>query len=96
MRLSVASYETIAAFIQRDSLWYAQIVTSKIVSAAETIVENPEMGSVVPEFGSADVRERFVHSNRVIYHVEPSRVLVAAVIHGSRLLQPFVQRIEDA
>ena len=26
--------------------------------------------------------------------VEPERILVAAVIHGSRLLQPFVPRIE--
>jgi len=34
------------------------------------------------------------YSYRIIYRVERERVLIAAVIHGSRLLQPFVPRIE--
>jgi plasmid stabilization system protein ParE len=54
------------------------------------------MGRVVPEIGRADTRERFVYSYRTIYRIELERVLVVAVIHGSRLLQPFMQRIEGA
>jgi len=49
-----------------------------------------------PEVGDPAIRERFAYSYRIIYRLEPERVLVAAVIHGSRLLQPFVQRIGSA
>ena len=61
---------------------------------AETIPEYPESGRIVPEIGDAAIRERFVYSYRIIYRIEVGRVLVAAVIHGSRLLQPFAQRSE--
>ena len=87
--------ELIASFVERDSLWYAKIVTSKIVSAAENISSNPEMGRMVPEIADKNIRELFVYSYRLIYRIEPERIVVAAVIHGSRLLQPFVQRIES-
>ena len=40
-----------------------------------------------------DYRERFVHKYRVIYRVEPDRILIAAVIHGSRHLDPLVEQI---
>ena len=86
--------ELIASYIERDSVWYAKIVASKIVSAAESIPCNPEIGRMVPEIADKKIRELFVYSYRLIYRIEPERVIVAAVIHGSRLLQSFVQRIE--
>lgn len=91
---AIEDIESIAAYIERDSAWYAKAVASKIVQTAETIPEFPELGRMVPEVGDPAIRERFAYSYRIIYRLEPERVLVAAVIHGSRLLQPFVQRIE--
>ena len=93
---AIEDIESIASYIERDSRWYAKAIASKIVETAETIPDFPEMGRVVPEIADASIRERFVYSYRIIYSLEPERVLVAAVIHGSRLLQPFVQRIEGA
>ena len=93
---AIEDIESIAAYIERDSAWYAKAVASKIVETAETIPEFPELGRMVPEVGDPAIRERFAYSYRIIYRLEPERVLVAAVIHGSRLLQPFVQRIESA
>ena len=58
--------------------------------------EFQEIGRIVPEVGDPAIRERFAYSYRIIYRLEPQRVLIAAVIHGRRLLQPFVQRIEGA
>lgn len=40
---------------------------------------------MVPEFGRADVRERFVFSYRVVYRVNEESILVVNVIHGRRL-----------
>ena len=91
---AIEDIEAIAAYIERDSLWYAQAVVSKLYSVAQSIPEFSEIGRIVPEVGDAAIRERFVYSYRLIYRIEPSRILVAAVIHGRRQLEPFVQRIE--
>jgi toxin ParE1/3/4 len=91
---AIEDIEAIASYIERDSAWYAKAVASKIVETAETIPDFPELGRVVPEIGVPGIRERFAYSFRIIYRLEPDRVLVAAVIHGSRLLQPFARRIE--
>lgn len=93
---AIEDIESIASYIERDSLWYAKAVASKIVETAEGIPEFPELGRIVPEIGNAAIRERFVYSYRIIYRLEAERVVVAAVIHGSRLLQPFIHRIENA
>lgn len=93
---AIEDIESIASYIERDSPWYAKAVASKIVETAERIPEFPELGRIVPEIGNAAIRERFVYSYRIIYRLEAERIVVAAVIHGSRLLQPFVDRIESA
>ena len=87
--------EAIAAYIGRDSPWYAKAVASKIVETAESIPEYPELGRVVPEIGDSAIRERFVHRYRVIYRLDEQHVLVAAVIHGRQDFEPFVARIQE-
>lgn len=91
---AIEDIEAVASYIERDSPWYAKAVTSKIVQTAETIPDFPEIGRTVPEIGNPSIRERFVYSYRIIYRVETERILVAAVIHGRRLIQPVLQRIE--
>jgi plasmid stabilization system protein ParE len=93
---AIEDIESIASYIERDSVWYAKAVASKIVETAETIPDFPELGRIVPEIGNPAIRERFAYSYRVIYRIDSGLVLVAAVIHGSRLLQPFVARVEGA
>jgi plasmid stabilization system protein ParE len=90
---AIEDVEGIASYIERDSPWYAKVVSAKIVAVAETISEFPDSGRKVPEIDDANIRERFVYSYRLIYRVEEHRVLLAAVIHGSRLLDPLTQRI---
>jgi toxin ParE1/3/4 len=93
---AIEDIESIASYIERDSPWYAKTVASRIVETAETIPDHPELGRIVPEIGDRSIRERFVYSYRIIYRLESERILVAAVIHGSRLLQHFIPRIEGA
>ena len=91
---AVEDIEAIAAYIERDSPHYARVVASRPVETAESIPDFPKIGRVVPEAGDPNLRERFVYSYRLIYRLEQQRILVLAVIHGSRLLQPFLQRLE--
>jgi toxin ParE1/3/4 len=44
---AIKDIESIAAYIERDSPWYAKAVVSRIVETAETIPDFPEMGRVV-------------------------------------------------
>ncbi len=93
---AIEDIEAIASYIERDSLWYARAVVAKIVETAEAIPDHPELGRIVPEIDDRSIRERFVYSYRIIYRIERERILVATVVHGSRLLEPFIPRIEGA
>lgn len=93
---AIEDIEAIASYIERDSLWYARAVVAKIVETAEAIPDHPELGRIVPEIDDQSIRERFVYSYRIIYRIEQERILVATVVHGSRLLEPFIPRIEGA
>ena len=93
---AIEDIEAIASYIERDSPWYTRAVVSKIVETSDAIPDHPELGRIVPEIGDKSIRERFVYSYRIIYRIEQERILVATVLHGSRLLQPFTTRIEAA
>ena len=90
---AVEDVEAIAAYIQRDSPWYAKAVVSKIVETVETIPDFPELGRAVPELGDAAIRERFVHRYRVIYRLDAGQILIVAVIHGRQDFAPMSDHI---
>lgn len=78
--------EAIAAYIARDSAYYAASVVEKLLLAGANLKQFPQMGRVVPELNQPNIRECFVYSYRLIYRIETTRILVTAVIHGKRLL----------
>lgn len=85
--------KAIAEFIERDSPIFARAVVQKLLDAARNLNTFPNAGRIVPEFGEDTIRERFVYNYRLIYRVRGSTVLVAAVVHGKRMLEPFEGRI---
>jgi toxin ParE1/3/4 len=78
--------ESIAAYIQKNSEFYARAIVTKILDAAKIIGNFPHAGRMVPELNDETIRERFIYSYRLVYKVEEQRVLIVAVIHGKRLL----------
>lgn len=62
-------------------------LSKKCSGVAADLNRFPQAGRVVPELNQPDLRERFVYSYRLIYRIEPQRILVTAVIHGKRLLE---------
>lgn len=87
--------ESIAEYIERDSLFYAQSVVSKILGASRNIKEFPLIGRVVPELGDESIRERFIYSYRLVYQMRQQNILIVAVIHGKRLLKNIEERFEE-
>ena len=86
--------DSIAAYIAKDSPFYASAVVKKILDTAESLGKFPYIGPIVPEVGEQEFRERFVYSYRLIYRVANKEVMVVAVIHGRRLLDPVLDRLE--
>jgi len=86
--------DSIAAYIAKDSPFYASAVVKKILDTAESLGKFPYIGPIVPEVGEQEFRERFVYSYRLIYRVANKEVMVVAVIHGRRLLDPILDRLE--
>ncbi|MFV1981766.1 MAG: type II toxin-antitoxin system RelE/ParE family toxin [Rhodothermia bacterium] len=84
--------ESIAAYIARDSDFYARAIVSKILAVSGKIPEQPLLGRVVPEMGDEEIRELFVYSYRLVYRVQGREITVLAVIHGKRLLENISER----
>jgi len=71
-------------YISRDSAFYARRFGQKLVLATRRLREFPESGRIIPEAEDKTLREIIVQGYRVMYRLETDRVLVLAVMHGSR------------
>jgi len=83
---ALADVDAIASYIAADSSSYASTVVRKILSVTRTLVNFPSAGRMVPEFDDEGLREVFAYSYRIIYQVELDVVVIAAIIHGKRML----------
>lgn len=79
--------ESIADYIAQDSPAYASIVVRTIIIQTKTLAQFPRCGRKVPEFDDEDIRELLAYSYRIIYRVQQEEILIAAVIHGKRILE---------
>jgi toxin ParE1/3/4 len=85
--------DSIASYIARDSMAHASAVVAKIIHTTRILKQFPFAGRVVPEFEDESLRERFAYSYRIIYRVHEQTVIVAAVIHGKRILEKVEPKI---
>lgn len=76
--------DDLVRYISRDSAFYARRFGEKVVLATRRLKEFPESGRMIPEAGDKSLREIIVQGYRVMYRLESDRVLILAVMHGSR------------
>ena len=75
----------IRSFISQDSPHFASVVLSRIIVATDRLSSFPESGRVVPEVGSADIREVIHAPYRIVYRiVAEDEVHILTVHHGAR------------
>jgi plasmid stabilization system protein ParE len=70
-------------------------VVNKIRDTSRALRRFSNAGRVVPEVGDDTIRERFIYSYRLIYQVRGDNVVIVAVVHGRRLLDPLLDQIAD-
>ena len=66
---------------------YAGIVVKEVVNQTRAWSRLPRSGRKVPEFDNEDIRKFLIYSYRIIDRLEEDEVVIAAVIHGKRILQ---------
>jgi len=74
-------------YISRDNPIAAVDFVDKLITIAETIVDNPKKGRVVPELSLENIRELLFKNYRIVYLVKKSSVEVLTVFEGHRLLK---------
>ncbi|HEY2412910.1 MAG TPA: type II toxin-antitoxin system RelE/ParE family toxin [Pirellulaceae bacterium] len=85
--------EEICRYIARDSEQYARLFAQSAMRILKSMSRERLPGSMVPEYRVEEIRERLLHSYRIVVRVrEGSGVLeVVRIIHGARLLPPMDQ-----
>ena len=76
--------DDLVRYISRDSAFYARRFGQKVVLATRRLREFPESGRMIPEAEDPALREIIVQGYRVMYRLETDRVLILAVMHGTR------------
>ncbi len=77
----------IEEYISRDNPVAAVDFVDKLISLAETIVDNPEKVRVVPELALENIRELLFRNYRIVYLVKKRSVEVLTVFEGHQLLK---------
>ncbi|MEM1177969.1 MAG: type II toxin-antitoxin system RelE/ParE family toxin [Acidobacteriota bacterium] len=82
---AVDDLQAVHDYIGRDSEKYASHFVARILDAVEGLRVFPHRGRQVRETPDhPDVRELLFQTYRIVYRAEEARVLVLAVVHGSR------------
>ena len=84
---SLDDIESIASYIEKDSINYANSVVKNIFLKVEILLNFPLLGRVVPEYQNKNIRELFIYSYRLIYKIDKDTIAIVAVIHGKRLIE---------
>jgi toxin ParE1/3/4 len=86
--LALDRVEEIARVIAADRPAAADRLVRSIFARVAQLRNYPDSGRMVPELGRPDVRQLPHPPYRIIYRIEPKRVLVLTVRHGREELDP--------
>jgi addiction module RelE/StbE family toxin len=75
--------DAIRDYIAQDSPEYADRTVDRLTRRSQQIATFPLSGRRVPEFNLDQIREIIEGSYRIIYHIDPDRINVLAVIHAA-------------
>lgn len=71
-------------FIARDSEAFAATLARRVCEAGDSLSDLSERGRPFPDPAFADLRELVIGPYRLVYLVEPERVVIHGLFHASR------------
>lgn len=85
---AIARASEIARYIAAERPDSAGPWVEDLFALAASLRRHPRVGRKVPEAGRDELREVFHGKYRLIYRIEPTRVVVLTVRHGRRQWDP--------
>ncbi len=79
--------QEIEEYISKDNPIVAVEFVDKLISIAETIIDNPEKGRIVPELTLENIRELLFKNYRIVYLVKKKSVDILTVFERHQLLK---------
>ena len=79
--------QDIEEYISRDNPLMAIEFVDKLISLAESLIDNPEKGRIVPELSLENIRELLHKNYRIVYLVKKSSINILTVFEGHQLLK---------
>lgn len=80
-----ADIRDLKAYIAKDSPYCARRFVERVIASVEKLEEFLKIGRPVTEAeGRDDVRELIYQGYRIIYLINPDRVFIVTLMHGSR------------
>ena len=84
--LSYEKLENIYEFISDKDPVAAKKLINRIFERIESLTRFPERGRKVPEINRNEIREVFVSEYRIIYKIEPNKILFITIRSFKQLL----------
>jgi len=78
--------DEIEDFIAQDSPENAIRFSEYLLDRADSLLDNPQLGRIVPEFLHPDIREIIAKGYRIVYRIREQRIEILSVFEGHRLL----------
>lgn len=79
--------QEIEEYISRDNPIGAIEFVDKLITVAETIIDNPRKGRMVPELSLENIRELLHQNYRIVYLIKKNSVDILTVFEGHQLLK---------
>ncbi len=76
----------IEEYISQDDPIIAIEFTDFLIDKCEYLLDNPEMGRIVPELLEPNIRELIVKNYRIVYRYIDNEIQILSVFEGHRLL----------
>jgi plasmid stabilization system protein ParE len=84
---AIFNLHEIENFIARDNLDIAIKFVDKLIDKADTLVENPKKGRVVPELSVEQIREILYKNYRIVYLLKKNSIDILTVFESHKLLR---------
>jgi len=78
---------SIADYIAKDSIRYAQAVVARLIHASERLGHFPRSGRIVPELQTEDIRETVEGNYRILYLTSTGRCTIITIVHSRQSIQ---------
>ena len=84
---AISNLREIEEFIARDNAETAIKFVDELIDKAETLVENPKKGRIVPELSIEQIREIIYKKYRIVYLLKESSIEILTVFESHKLLR---------